>query len=480
MSVHRNIGWGLLIFSLSVYAAAQDNSGQSPAPAPAFGQTAPVLNPDNPPVSGLDEPGLDIKTVSRSFISPAIQVSETADSNENNQLNHSAVTPVEHVLGALDLQKFWPKSDLFLEYVGGGAFETNPEYDVQQLQIVGLEAITRWRTGYLTLRDVFSYLPDGSFGYGTVGGLPGLGIIAGLGTGEAGGGLPGIQRLNYSNEVVEDIPRLSNTAAMDVVQALSPRSAFTVLGAFGNAHFYDNNCQNSTQTQNNPLAACLINSAQWTVEAGYDHMISRHDELAGIYAFQLFQFPYNTGGEIYNDVFNLRWSHTISGRMRLIVGAGPQYSELKFPGGSPQWSLNGSASLRYQFEHASLVASWEKFTSTGSGYFAGANTQVARLSFRRPFGRHYTLVAVAGYSHNERLQPSIAGLSNVNSYNEGTAGAIVRRHFGRTYDLFVAYTFNEVGLDTPFCLNASDCGNLAQRHQGTVGVEWHPKPTRIE
>ncbi len=476
MSKLRAIRVGLLIVSLGMYAAAQDTSQTGAAPAPAFGQSAPVLNPDNPPLSGLDEPGLDLKAASRSFISPALQVGETVDSNESNQINTSVARPVTHVLGAFDLQRFWPKNDLFVEYLGGGAFEAQPSFDAKQLQMVGVEGVARWRTGYMKLRDVFSYLPDGSFDLATGGGLPGLGIVTGMGTGEAGGGVAGLEPLGRGSESVGDIPHLQNIAALDIVQAINPRSAVTLLGAFGNSHFYDNCQPNST-------LSCLVDSDQTTVEAGYSHLISRRDQIAGIYAFQLFRFPFSTGGEVYNDVFNLRWSHTISGRMKLVVGAGPQYTDLRFAGGSPRWSLSGRASLRYQFEHSSLVLSWEKYTSAGSGFFAGANTQLARLAFRRPLGRSFVLLTDLGYAHNQRLQPSSDGVDvSVNNYNEGTAGVVLRKHMGRTYDLFASYRFNEVGFDASICetSTSTNCGSINDRHRGTIGVEWHPRPTRIE
>lgn len=261
----------LLALGMSVCACAQTTSQAKtqapaqtePAPAPAFGQTAPVLNPENPPVTGLDEPSLDLKTSSRSFISPALQVSESGDSNGQNTLgNSSGVSSITRVLGALDLQQYWPKSDFLLEYVGGGAFYADP-YDVRQLQAAGLEAVTRWRTGQVTLRDAFSYLPDGSFQIGTFGGPPGLGLATtiGMGGGATGGGLPGIN--NSTSETFDGVgivPRLQNTAILDGVQAITPRSAITAAAGFSDAHFFDtSNCAIGP-------SACLINSDQLTVE----------------------------------------------------------------------------------------------------------------------------------------------------------------------------------------------------------------------
>jgi hypothetical protein len=468
----RKIRLALLVFGMSICAAAQTSShsqpGTTPAPAPAFGQNAPVLNPENPPVSGLDEPGLELHTASRSFVSPALQVSESADTNGGNQFGATGLESVTRVLGALDLQQFWPKSDLFLEYLGGGAFYGSP-YDVKQLHAAGLEAVTRWRTGQMTLRDSFSYLPDGSFSVGSFGGVPGFGLATGGGTGGLGGGVPGTQRFGSGQfGSVGNIPRLANTAILDAVQAVNPVSAITVAGGFSNAHFFD--------PSNPPI---LINSDEVTVEGGYSHLVSRRDQLGVVYAFQLFQFPQDTGGQFYNHIVNLRWKHHISGRMNLTAGAGPEYTVLEEGSYLNRWTLSARVQLTYKFAHSSMSASYEKFTSAGSGFFAGANTQAARLGYTRPLGRTWEFYGDLAYSHNTKLQDSAFGAVGASSYNEGSAGAILRKHLGRTYDFFAAYRFSEVAFDNTVNLGGTS-GRIAQRHVGTVGVEWHPRPTRIE
>ncbi len=468
MARTQTIRWALLVFGMSICAAAQTSSPSQTGttPAPAFGQNAPVLNPENPPVSGLDEPGLELRTATRSFISPFLQVSESADTNGENQFGSTDLEPVSHVLGGFDLQQFWPKSDLFLEYLGGGAFHPSP-YDVQQLQAAGLEAVTRWRTGQMKLRDTFNYLPDGSFQIGTFGGAPGLGLATSSGAGLAGGVLPG-SHLFGSGQFggVGNIPRLANTVILDAVQALSPLSAITVAGGFNNAHFYD-----PTNT--------LINSDQGTLEGGYSRLFSRHDQIGAIYAFQLFQFPQSTGGEIYIHVVNVRWSHTITGRLSLVAGVGPEYMDLQQGVAVTHWSVSARVQLRYKMGHGSLSAAYEKFTSAGSGFFAGANTQAAQLGYLRPLGRTWEFHGVLDYSHNTKLQNLALLGVNAGSYNNGSAEALFRKHMGRSYDVFVAYGFSEMAFNVPVTLSGSS-GRIAQRQIGTVGVEWHPKPTRIE
>jgi hypothetical protein len=457
----------LLVFGMCICAAAQTNSQPqtetTPAPAPAFGQNAPVLNPENPPVSGLDEPGLDLHTATRSFISPALQVSESADTNGGNQVGGSTLESVTRVLGAFDLQQFWPKSDLFLEYLGGGAFYSNP-YRAKQLQAAGLEAVTRWRTGQVTLRDSFSYLPDGSFSVGTFGGVPGFGLATG---GGINGGVPGAHMFGSGQlGSIGDIPRLANTAILDAVQAINPVSAITAAGGFSNAHFYD-------------PSKTLLNSDQVTVEAGYSRLISRHDQIGLVYAYQLFQFPQNTGGQFYNHIVNLRWKYHVSGRMSLTAGAGPQYTVMEQGGYANRWSVSARVQLTYKFARSSMAATYEKFTSTGSGFFAGASTQAARLLYTRPLGRTWDFYGDLSYSHNKTLQGVPVGGVNAASYDEGSAGAVFRKHLGRTYDFFAAYRFSEVAFNAPITVGGST-GRISQRNVGSIGVEWHPTPTRIE
>ncbi len=469
----RTIRLALLVLGTSIGLAAQSSPSQpDTAPAPAFGQTAPILSPENPPVTGLDEPALDLRTSSRSFISPALQVSESADSNGRNQLGGSGLESVTHVLGAVDLQQFWPKSDLFVEYLGGGAFYSSP-YDAKQLEAAGAEGVTRWRTGRASLRDSFSYLPDGSFQLG-LGGLPGFGLATGgFGMGQQGGVLPGsLQWGNAQLGSVGNVSRIANTGILDVVQAVNPRSAITVAGGFSDAHFFD------TTTCSPEKVPCLVNSDEVIVEGGYSHLLGRHDQIGVVYAFLLFQFPQYSGGQAYNHIANVRWSHVISGRLSLVAGVGPRYTELEQGGYVSSWSVSARVQLAYKMGHAYLTAAYEKFTSPGSGFYAGANVQAARLGYVRPLGRTWEFYGNVGYAHNSRLQ-SGGNAIGAGSYDNVTVSTIFRKHLGRTYEFLATYRFGVDDFSSPVCTSGS-CGKTSERQVGSVGLEWHPKPTRIE
>jgi hypothetical protein len=94
-------------------------------------------------------------------------------------------------------------------------------------------------------------------------------------------------------------------------------------------------------------------------------------------------------------------------------------------------------------------------------------------------GRTCDFYVDLGYSHNKKIETlALLGVP-ASTYDEGSAGVILRKHYGRSYDFFAAYRFSEVAFDVPVCIVGS-CGRIDRRHIGTVGVEWHPAPTRIE
>jgi hypothetical protein len=461
---------------------AQTDQGNPPAPAPAFGQSAPILSPENPPISGIDEPRLDLRRALRSFVSVGLQASESGDSNPSNQLGNGNLSAVSRILGAADLQRFWAKNDLIAEYLGGGAFYTSGIQDVRQLQALGVLGTTRWRTGQLTVRDSFNYLPEGSFSAGAYGGTPGLGLAETGGYGLPGGGLPGTRFQQFG--AVGLVSRITNVSLADIVQSISPRSAVTIVAGYDFSHFLE--FQNT-----------LFNSQQVLAEGGYSYMLNRRDQIGVIYGFEQFHFPQSSAGSVTAHILNVRWGRTISGRMSFVGGIGPQYISVYnaplycYPGSTgcipssvdDHWGVAGRASLHYQFTRSTLTASYEKFTSAGSGLFAGANTQVARLSLSMPLSRTWEFLGDLGYAHNTRLGLSASALNQGipgNTYNNGFFGMIFRKQIGRNYGAFGAYRFNALGLDTNVNNGFFGKGRISERNIVTVGVDWHPRPHRIE
>ena len=487
--------------ALALATVAAQDSGQQPpdsgtpspsAPAPAFGQNgaAPQQNVDNPPISGLDLPNLDPSGSSRSFLVPGVHVSQAVDTNIGSQVGGSAIHGVTRALGSLALQKLWSRYDVGLQFVGGGAYYGGQHIGWTQFDSLDGEQRYLWRTGQFAFRDSFSYLPEGAFGYGAYGGSGALGGVGGLGGG--GGGISGVglgggsgALLGGSGQLgsLGQSPRISNVTIADITQSISPRSSVTLGGSFGLVHFISGD--NTTIVNGAPVT--FLNSQQEGGQAGYNYQINRSDQVGLLYAYQSFHFPTSVAGDFRTHVFHVLYGHRISGRMDLVLGGGPQITDITQPISgttldttNSNISASGQALLRYRFTQTNLTASYNRYNSSGSGFYGGAKTNLFRLTASRPFGRNWSGTADVGYTTNSRILPATTGTVGGQSFNYLYFGGSLHRQFGREFSAFVSYVFNNTGFDSSFCGNTPSCNRTSRRQVALFGIDWTPHPIRLD
>jgi hypothetical protein len=493
-----------------------DTAQQPGAPAPALGSDAtPAQSIENPPLSSLDQPALEPGLSSRSYLLPGIHVLDTADTDLSGSLvGRDAVRSVTRALGSLELQKLWKNYDLSIDYAGGAAIYENFSRTASQIQALDLDQRIRWRTGQVSFRDSFSYLPEGTFGYGAFGGeggynLGGFGNVGGIQ--DVGGGT--FFSAGQYGSLGQD-PRITNTALVEMTQLLNPRSSVTLTGSYGLTDFTDNppgcpstaplccppvgTCQAPTSTFCQPgtscclppteadiltAPGCLVNSHQFAAQAGYNYQLGRRDQIALVYGFQDFSYPVTSLGSFTTNHVHVLYGHRISGRMDLQLGGGPQVTEIDQTGAASIHQITGTgrASLRYRFPRTTLSASYDRLATNGSGFFGGATTNVARASVTHPLSRLLTLNGNVGFAHNTRLLPSLQP-GAPNSFQDEYAGFGLRRLFGRYLDGYLSYQFSDINFDVPVCSTtiSTECGRSAQRHTIIIGLDWHPRPIRID
>jgi hypothetical protein len=466
--------------------ASESTPPDQNTPAPAFGLGATTATPnENPPVSALDQPSLEPGTVSRSFLAPGAILSESADSNvEGTGIGNSATSAglggVTRAMGALALQKIWSHYETDLQYIGGGIFYQGVNHKTDQTQDAELAQRIVWRTGQLVLRDGVSYLPEGNFGAGSYGGsgalqsgLAGLGSAASTGSASLGSALGGNLGAGQFGSV-GDAPRLTNSAVADLAQAITPRSSVTFAGSYGFVHFTDNSFG-------------LVDSSQAAAQLAYDRQINRTDQVAVLYAFQNIHFPQVSGSSVTTNAVRLIYGHRVTGRMDFVVGAGPQFTHMEFEQQQPppqpavkvstdRISASGNLRLRYRFPRTSLQLEYRHYNTNGSGYFLGASTDVGTFSVVRPLGRIWEANIDTGVANNDRLKAS-ASTVPATSDRYLFAGGALHRHIGRHYRGFISYQYDRLSFDA---CSGTACGKVSNRQMGVVGIEWYPRPIRLD
>jgi hypothetical protein len=506
--------WTLCILALALNGAwAQDNStpsstGDAPQdtrqePVPAYGQDngmSPIS--ENPPLSGLDLPSLEPHAAPLSYLQPGATFSESAQSNAGAALGGGGVTSVSNALGSLTMKRLWSHYDLALDYIGGVGYYSLTGQGFESLQQLDFDQKITWKRGQLSLRDSFSYLPQGNFGgsYGSTGSQG----IATLGNTAFGGFWGGSSLGNLGL-----VPRILNVSVADISQNLSPRSAITVAGGYSFMHFYGTNLTGTS----------FIGSSQTSAQFGYNRTLTSHTQMALVYGYQGFDFSV-LGTAFHSHVIQGMYGHRISGRMDLLIGGGPQITVINtqtakcsesivapfycqlfggtlIPTTTKDTKLGVAAQgrLRYKFPKTSLDLEFQRFETSGSGLFAGAQSNILSITASRPLSRTLNGFVDVGYSTNSMVQPlSVAQLvacgnpqtaqtacpaNDANSYNYAFFGGGLQRAFGRNFHGYVSYQFNQLTFDHSFC-GTGACNRISSQNVATFGLDWTPRPIRID
>jgi hypothetical protein len=463
-------------------ASADAPAQQNPPPAPAYGQANPsVMTGQNPPISALDAPSLEPNLQPRSMLVGGVVASEALDTNIDDTAGSDSVHSVTRLLGGLAMQRLWERYNFAAAYVGGVGFYPNASPVTRQIQELQAQQSVLWKTGQASLRDSFSYLPEGSFGAGAYGGasgfqlgLGGLDQSIGLSGGALGGGYGVIGASQFGS--LGQTPRITNVTVADIVQQLGPRSALTAAGSFGLVHF----------TGGNPFG--FVNSNQFSGEVGYSHALNPRSQVGVEYAYRGFRYPdLGSAGVagVNTHIFQALYGYRITGRMDLLVGAGPQWT---FISGQPNdLTASARASLRYRFERASAELSYLRINTAGSGFFAGAESDIVRVSGTYDIARRWHARVDAGYSHHDRLQ-TIAQTSatpgvNAASFDYVFGGGAIEREFNRNLGAFISYQYNAQifgGLTCTPSVNSQACNNQTSRQVVQFGASWHFRPIRLD
>src|SRR5579864_7204769 len=151
LALALNVAWGQDDSTPQPGGVAQDSSQ---APVPAYGPDNPAAPiAENPPLSGLDMPGLEPHGAPLSYLQPGVVVTESADTNVGDTFGRLGVRSVTEALGSLTLQRLWSNYDLAIDYLGGAGFYNARGLGWRMVQQMDLQQKITWKRGQLAIRD---------------------------------------------------------------------------------------------------------------------------------------------------------------------------------------------------------------------------------------------------------------------------------------------------------------------------------------
>ena len=414
-------------------------------------------NPDTNPVTGLQNPTLGTPEARHSYWVPGVEYATMIQSQPlggNSGTNWYANT---FLGGDLSLLKAWSRSQLGINYSGGGFFsggggQGNGSY--QQFALSDSMVYNRWQ---FQIFDNLSYLPESAFGFlgGSPVGVPGVSGSLGVAVPGLGGGVIPNQSIYNANG-----PRVSNALGAQATYQVSRRGSITVAGTWAVLRF--------TQPGNvdNDMALGSI---------GYNYLLSKTDSIGVFYRFEGFHFT-GQPEAIGTQNVSFAYSKKITQRFALSAYGGPQYTHYRVALAGNQtgsWNASLGASLSYGTERGAASVSYFYGSSGGGGILIGSLTNSVTGNLSRKLTRVWSGNVNVGFARNSPLQPGTSNLFP--TFDDYYVGGGVIRPIGRTVNFALNYTAYIEHSNQTGCVGASCSANTTQ-NTITVSLQWHARP----
>jgi len=413
------------------------------------------LQPDTTPLTGIQDATLGSPETRHSYWVPGVQYAGTIQSNGYGQARNSGWIMNNYLIGDLALLKAWSRSQLAVNYSGGGFFSTDSAVGNGAYQRLALAQTFQGNRWAVQILDQFSYLPQSQFGFGagTSLGVPGAGPI--------GPTIPGMGLGYVPNQSIYAAfgPQYSNAVALQATYATSRRGSITASGSYGILNFVDpGNIDN--------------NSTTGTV--GYNYELTRQNSIGTFYRFSSYHFagqPQAYG----NNSFNLAFSRKLTGRMALQAYGGPDFTTFRVPvdGQSSKTGVNLGVALDYAFKGGLLTGRYFHGLTGGSGVFTGSTVDQVNLDATHALSRVWSGRLNFGYAHNTSV---VSSTTSASGYNSWFFGGGVTRPLGRTTTLAIAYNASISSFTQPGCTGGSCSSNSTTYNTIIINFQWHTRP----
>jgi hypothetical protein len=408
--------------------------------------------PDDRPLGGAETFSLGKLTEGRKYFRYDLNLSQRLETNTGSTNN--LVRGVSHLGGGFELRRSLPHSELIAEYEGGGLLHTDSSTNSSFHQLSVRQSWQRGRWGFL-LGDQLTYAPDSPYSLTMAGHfvniefningesfinpifIPGQGIVTG------------------------NTDRFGNATIAQVRYLLGPRTSVFAAGGYGFLNFSDSNFTDFTQRNG---------------VVGVERSLNGRDSLGVNYGFTQFQFS-RGGSVVKTHTVRLAYGRRLTNRMAMQIDGGPQIGMFNDPVLGPTqrlfWTVSGL--LQYRWGRSTLGFSYRHDLNGGSGVLAGAESDIATLSWQRRLTPRWDLGVSAGYTRSKGLQTFSGSVAHP-SFETEFAGVRMTRKLASDRNLHIGYHASHQAGSVG-C--GSSCG-FPLRHSFEVGFSWSPRPHRID
>lgn len=400
----------------------------------------------------------------RSFFQPAFSIGEAGETNASGVPGNQNLTMLTIPMASFSLVHQSRTNELSLGYLGGGFIYDNgggiPDSSFHAFNLTDGIKFRRWN---LNFSDIFSYLPSASFGFG------GLGIFGGLSSGffsgtSTSGGMGAINPMYSNNQSIlgNGLSAYNNTALAQATYSATARTSVSMAGSYGIL------TSGSGQTG-------FFDGHNLFGLFGVGHALTARDTIGFTYSYGSFSYS-GLQESFHTQRIDLAYGRKLTGRLALQLYGGPEILTFRTLAGpsTTQTSVNGSGSLSYLRGRNSFSIYGGRYASSGSGVYAGAQTEIIDGSWNRQLTRWWAASLSVGYSRNSSFK-ALANTAETH-YGYGFADLVLNRAIGRYLRLTVGYEYQRQRTNRGSACTTTFCaGNLTDQIFG-VGLTITPRP----
>ena len=442
---------------LPVVTAPSSGNAQSPNADSA----TPVS--DKRALAGAQELSPDATVLRRSHWQPFFNLTSTLDTNPLGVGSTVSLVPWGSFYGGADVLWSSHRSDLSLNYLGGGVLSQHKSEDAP-IQRLTLGEKLSWRHASISLFDQFGYLPEAVSEFY----LP------------TGANLPGNRELSLQPVFVPN-QSIATTVGQELTNAFvgeldvspTPRSSLTFLESYSVVRFFNSSFLDLNDT---------------ILQGGFNHQVTRNDTIALLYRFTGFRFS-NLYQPMDGHVVQLAFGRQVAGRLAFQLSAGPELSLFRTaagqqsPGSAPptitefkrvSWTLDSS--MTYGIRRTVLKLGYDHGVTDGAGFLAGAIADRGYGSIDGQLSRALTGQLIGGYASNRALIAMAQQPVN-ELYRDWFAGVTISYAWSRWASIFLSYQVQRQASN--FACAGIGCGNSFTRQFISLGLTGRARPRPI-
>lgn len=405
-------------------------------------------------LAGAQELSPEASDARRSYWQPFFNLTAALDTNPRGVGNTVSLAPWGSFYGGADLHSSSHRSDLNVNYLGGGALSQYRSGDGPIQQLAVGERLSS-RHAVISLFDRFGYLPEAVSEF-----------YVPMGADLSANREASLQPAFLPNQSIVSTlgQELTNSFVGELDVPLNQRSSLTFLESYSVLRFFKSNFLDLNDT---------------TVQAGFNHHVTRNNTLALLYRLTAFRFR-NVYQPTDGHVAQLAFGRQVTGRMAFQVAAGPELAFFRTvasqtsSGAAPPtvvkskqlyWSLDSS--MTYNLKRTAFKLSYGHGLTDGAGFLTGAVTDQATGSIDTPLSRGLTAELIGGYARNRGLMAATQQPTN-EIYRDWFAGVTLNHALSRRLNIFLSYQVQRQA--TNFVCAGIACGSEFTRQLITLGL----------